>query len=213
MFRVIITAITSFVSTNIDDILVLMVLFSQATKYINVVIGQYFGMGILFCISVLGTLGVNVLPEKYVGFLGLLPILLGIRSWIASKTQKESKDESQNIGLVSKNDDTVLKTNNFMKRLVNSEILSVIAITIANGADNIGIYIPIFSGYAIFEFVITIAIFVLLTALWCYWGNKIAHYPFVKTRLQKYKNIFVPVVFMGLGVYIIIKSGIIGFKV
>jgi cadmium resistance protein CadD (predicted permease) len=229
MFSIIITATTSFISTNIDDIFVLMILFSQTDKdnrKINVVIGQYCGIGILFFISILGTFGVNFLAEKYIGFLGFLPIILGIKSWIAYKTQKKSKDKIEDIKSCSKNDRNTLKTNNIFERLIDlfdnfsyrtgqihSGILSVIAITIANGADNIGIYIPIFSGYSLFEYIVTIIVFILLIALWCYLGNKIADYPFIKIKLQKYKNILVPIIFIGLGIYIIIKSGMIDFNI
>jgi cadmium resistance protein CadD (predicted permease) len=253
MASVIITAITSFVSTNIDDIFVLMVLFSQTTRYKSVVIGQYCGIGLLFCISILGTLGVNFLPEKYIGFLGVLPILLGIRAWVTYKTQQEPKDERQNIKRgISRNDHNAVKTNNFWKKLiesvpkpqfleqqpiknavlqpvrrktaracskitdfgtglVDSELFKVTAISVANGADNIGIYIPVFNGYSWFDFMITIIVFAPLIALWCYMGNKIANYPLIKTKLQKYKNIFVPLLFIGLGIYIISRSGLMGF--
>ncbi len=76
-------AIFSFAATNIDDIFVLMLLYAQVRnlkEIFPIIAGQYFGMGCLIILSTLGTLGVNILSPDYVGFLGFLPLFLGIRA-------------------------------------------------------------------------------------------------------------------------------------
>jgi cadmium resistance protein CadD (predicted permease) len=114
--------VASFTSTNIDDILVLMLFFSQVNSNVkkhNIVIGQYLGIGALTIISIIGALGVSIIPQKYVGLLGLVPIYLGIKAYVDHK--KES-----------------IEDENF----INASIATVCGVTIANGGDNIGIYIP-----------------------------------------------------------------------
>lgn len=71
----------------------------------------------------------------------------------------------------------------------------------ANGADNIGIYVPIFSRYT--SLVMTLLVFAVILALWCYLGEKILNFPFIKKTLERYKHILVPVVFIALGCYIL----------
>lgn len=77
MILTILSAIGAFLVTNIDDIFVLMLLFSQAGAQIkskDIIIGQYLGFSLLVVISLLGTFGVMLIPEKWVGLLGLIPI-------------------------------------------------------------------------------------------------------------------------------------------
>ncbi|NZA39605.1 cadmium resistance transporter [Eubacterium callanderi] len=41
-------------------------------------------------------------------------------------------------------------------------------------------------------------------------GNKIGQYPLIKVFLEKYKDMLIPLVFIGLGLYILLKSGTFG---
>lgn len=43
-------------------------------------LGQYLGFGAILAVSVLGALGAGLLPEPVVPYLGLLPLLLGLRA-------------------------------------------------------------------------------------------------------------------------------------
>lgn len=58
---------------------------------------------------------------------------------------------------------------------------------------------------------VTVIIFVLLTALWCFIALKLSEHPFVQSTIEKYKHIFVPIIFIGLGIFILMKSGTISF--
>jgi cadmium resistance protein CadD (predicted permease) len=71
--------LSAFVATNIDDIFLLMLFFSN-TKFPmwQVVIGQYLGIGLLVAISALGSLLALIVPQYIIGLLGLIPISIGI---------------------------------------------------------------------------------------------------------------------------------------
>ena len=201
MISVIISAVVSFISTNIDDILVLMILFSKADskeKRKYVFIGQYIGIGLLVLISVLGDLGLSIVPEKYVGFLGLVPIFIGIKEFYEYKKGKEEDTEVDSIEASSLN---------FLKKYIPSDVVKVCMVSMANGADNIGIYIPMFRVMTPMDLVVTIIIFILMIALWCIVAIKLVNYPFIKDKIEKYKGILVPVVFIVLGVFILVESG------
>ena len=89
------TAVLSFASTNIDDIFVLMILYSQVQNVkgiVRVVAGQYFGIGALTILSILGALGTQIFPPQYIGLLGFLPLFLGIRSWIVYRREQEKQE-------------------------------------------------------------------------------------------------------------------------
>ncbi|WP_238902442.1 cadmium resistance transporter [Clostridium sp. YIM B02506] len=218
MISTIITALVSFFSTNIDDIFILMLFFSQVNKDIKVkhiVIGQYLGIGALTAISIAGALGISIIPQEYVGLLGLVPIYLGIKEYIEYKkeiknnVEEEVQDAEENI-----QEQVVLNQENktlvSIRKFISPNILKVAGVTIANGGDNIGIYIPLFSSMKLYSILITVIVFLLLTGVWCFIGFKLAEHPFVNKNIEKYKHIFVPIIFVALGVFIILESGALG---
>ncbi len=191
MIETVILGITSFIGTNIDDILLNTLFFSEAkTKadHRNIVIGKYIGIGVLILFSVLGACGLQFLPQHYIGYLGLLPIALGIKEITAAiKAQKANKAT-----------DTTEKSSNKM--------LNAALITMANGADNIGVYVPLFAGFAVWQTVFTVLLFLVLIAVWCFLGKVLANLPVLRNFLAKYKTIIVPAVYIVLGIYLLMKN-------
>ncbi|MGX6466917.1 CadD family cadmium resistance transporter [Leuconostoc falkenbergense] len=202
----ILSALGSFIVTNIDDIFVLMLLFSQASSQAkasngrtvkgnriypkDIVIGQYLGFALLVLISLLATFGVTLIPDQWVGLLGLIPIYLGVKLFI------KGEDEDEGAILSSLN-----KFNKFY--------LSVAFITFANGGDNIGIYVPFFSTLNNNQLVITVVTFFIMVAVWCLIGYRLARVRYVSETLEKYGRWVIPIVFIGLGFYIMAKNGTI----
>lgn len=84
------------------------------------------------------------------------------------------------------------------------------AVTLGNGADNIGVYIPLFTALSIPERLTAVVVFALMTGLWVFLANALARFPGVKTAVGKYRHIVIPAVFIALGVYIILDSGLLG---
>lgn len=203
----IISALGAFIATNIDDIFILMLLFSQARtqakasngRTVNmqtngnriyprdIVIGQYLGFALLVLISLLATFGVTLIPDQWVGLLGLIPIYLGVKLFIKG----EEEDEGAILSSLNK---------------FNKFYLSVAFITFANGGDNIGIYVPFFSTLNTNELVITVVTFFIMVAVWCLIGYRLARFRYVSETLEKYGRWIIPIVFIGLGIYIMLEN-------
>ena len=206
MIPIIISAVLSFISTNIDDIFVLMILFSKANsneKKRYVCIGQYIGIGMLVLISVLGALGISIISEKYIGFLGFIPIFIGIKELYKYKRCKVEENDVVEVG----DDSSKISTPNLLKKYIPADVIKVCMISIANGADNIGIYIPMFTTMTPIYLIVTIIIFAFMIGLWCIFAIKLVNYPFIKDKIEKYKDILVPVIFIMIGTFILIESG------
>lgn len=96
MIQTIVSAIAVFVATSIDYLLILTILFSQVqTKkgITHIVGGQYLGTTILVAVSLLAAYVLHFIPEEWmIGFLGLVPIILGIR--VAVKGDDDEEDEA-----------------------------------------------------------------------------------------------------------------------
>ncbi|HEX6386837.1 MAG TPA: cadmium resistance transporter, partial [Anaerolineae bacterium] len=92
MMASVITAVVTFAATNVDDILVLVMFFSQVNASFrprHVVIGQYLGFAILVSVSLLGFLGSLVIPRPWLGLLGLAPIAIGVRKFLGRNKANE----------------------------------------------------------------------------------------------------------------------------
>jgi cadmium resistance protein CadD (predicted permease) len=91
LLQVAIAAVTAFGATNLDDILILMFLFSQVNSKLRVhhiIWGQYMGMSLILLLSLPGFLGGLVVPKPWIGLLGFLPIVIGFQ-----KLCKTSEDD------------------------------------------------------------------------------------------------------------------------
>lgn len=96
MLQTIISAVVSFASTNIDDIFILTLFFGMAEhgiKNSHIVAGQYIGIAILCIISILASIGLNILPSAAVSALGLLPIAIGLGMLWKRYVKKSDRDE------------------------------------------------------------------------------------------------------------------------
>ncbi|WP_221642703.1 cadmium resistance transporter [Nostoc sp. 2RC] len=89
---------------------------------------------------------------------------------------------------------------------LSPQACSVAAITIANGSDNISIYMPLFANSTPSSLLAIVAIFLLLVGVWCYVTYKLTCQPAISQLLTRYGNGFVPFVLIGLGVFIILDS-------
>jgi len=207
MIEFVSTVIFSFVSTEIDNILVMTVLFAQSDrdiKKIHVVAGQYLALGILTAMSILGAYGLTFVPQEYIGFFGLIPIALGVKEYVSYKRDRREKSIS---AIKSEEKPTAKKAVKPISECTSSSgVISIALVALANGADNIGIYIPIFARYSFGQLIAVIAIFTVMMALWCLLAEWLTRFPIVKAPLQKYKHYIVPAVFIGLGLYILLIS-------
>jgi cadmium resistance transport/sequestration family protein len=194
MIATIAAAVGLFAATNIDDIVVLTVLFLASTRGSlpgwTVVVGQYLGFIALVAISVVAAAGLTIVPDEWVGFLGLIPLAIGLFGLIRTVRRRgDNDDDDSAIGAVG--------------------LLGVAGITIANGADNIALYTPVFRTQPIPDTVITIVVFLVLVAVWCLVARVVGTHGAVTEALEKIEHWLVPAVFIGLGLYILIESGVI----
>ncbi len=195
MISTIASAIVVFVSTNIDDTLVLLLLFSlteNKSKELFVVIGQYIGFSFLIGISLTGYFADAFLSKELIGLMGIAPILLG-----AAK--------AYNL-INNKNGTQEIKYENKKTKYINPVILNTSIITIANGGDNIGVYVPLFASFTIEQLITTLLVFFILTGVWCFAGYKLVKLKKIAVVITHYGDRVVPFILIGLGISIILKA-------
>jgi len=189
MQAVLLSAIVVFISTSIDDLVLLILFHSQArtrAQRLSILAGQIGGIGILVGISLLGSyLASRMLEGWVIGLLGFIPIALGIKAML-------SKDEEKNesVGEGRKN-----------------LLATVILVTIASGGDNLGIYIPWFVTLDEASLLITMLVFLVLILLFWALGYLLANQSHIKNLLSRFSAVLVPVVFLLLGLVILSENG------
>ena len=188
----ILVAAVAFAATDIDDLLLLMVFFSSRTfPPRQVALGQFIGIGILVAVSILGSLIALVVPIYVIGLLGLVPIAIGIKNLIEIRNSDKIPSPQ-----------TVLKKNKSYRAF-----LTVTAVTVSNGGDNIGVYVPLFSKYnSVDQITMLTSVFIAMTAVWCIAAYYLVNHPLLASRIRHAGNIIMPFVLIGLGIYIIMDS-------
>lgn len=177
-----------FAATNVDDIVVLTVLFVAARgagrpRPWHIVAGQYLGIGALVGAAVVVAAGLLVVPDPWTGLLGLLPIGLGVRA------------------LARADDDG--------PPAVVGSLLGVAGVTIANGADNIAVYVPVFRSLDPATGLVWLLVFAVLVAVWCAAAALLGGHPRVVRLVARAGHWLVPAVFIAIGATILVTSGVL----
>jgi cadmium resistance protein CadD (predicted permease) len=187
-------AAVMFTATNIDDAVVLTVLHAArratgAPKQSHIWVGQYLGIGLMVVVALLAATGFRVVSLHWVGLLGLIPLTRGI-VLLAGAT----------IGALRGDDDP--------PSAMATGWWQVMAVTFANGADNIAAYTAAFRLIGPAEATVTITVFAAGVAVWCTATAGLVSHQRLVEMLQRYSRWIIPVVFIALGVYIIGRSGL-----
>jgi len=183
-----------FAGTNVDDIIVLTVLFLSARasgrpKPWQIWVGQYAGIGVLVAVSALGALGLALVPDEWVGLLGVVPIALGVRGLIGAIRTGGDGDESP---------------------VAAGTALAVAGVTVANGADNIAVYTPMFRTLGAAGSVVVVLVFAVLTAAWCAAAAWLGSHRRIIDLVRRSGHWLVPLVFIAIGLVILLESGVLG---
>lgn len=192
------TACLTFVITNIDDAFVLVTFFAESSTSehltpLKITLGQYIGFTVVMVVSLIGFAVAVALPSEPIGFLGLLPILLGV--WklfsllLSKQDQSEEEDQPES------------------RRAAGAKsVFKVAIITVMNGGDNIGTYIPLFSQADGAEIAVYAVVYYILLGVWCLIAYLIMKQKHVLRLAEKYASFIIPFLYMGLGTYIVVKS-------
>ncbi|XXT24113.1 cadmium resistance transporter [Sorangium sp. So ce429] len=180
-----------FISTNIDDILLLTAFFSDPDfTPRQVVAGQFLGIAALVLASVACALLAVRVPEGWIGLLGLAPLALGLRGlWALWRGQEAGEDEDDD-------DDRP------RGRAARFRSLAVATVTVANGGDNLGVYIPLFSSSPGL-IPLHAAVFAVMTGALCALGHHLVNHPVLGSRIRRHGRVALPFVLIGLGLWIL----------
>lgn len=209
------TGTAAFVATNLDDLLIVTLFFAQVSATFHrrhVVTGQYLGFTALIVSSLPGFFGGLIAPREWIGLLGLLPIVIGIKHLM---NRGKTVSEVQTVtGLSQPCSSNTPARKGFahavqmgVESLLNPHTCQVAVVTFANGGDNIGIYVPLFASSNLARLGVILSVFFLLMGVWCYLGYRLTRHRAIAQVLTRYSNSLVPLVLISLGIFILLESG------
>ena len=194
LLQSLVAGVASFGATNVDDLFVLMLFFNQAevegTRRWPIVIGQYLGFGALVAVSLPGYYCQYLLPRPWLGLLGVVPIFMGIREWRRRRQRELGRTET-----------AVGKAASW-----TGSVFAVAVVTVANGADNLGVYTPLFAASSSAQLQLTLALFGVMLGLWCVFGHWLGTHPMVAWGLQQRGSRLVPWLLAAVGIHVLTAS-------
>ncbi|MDZ8051318.1 MAG: cadmium resistance transporter [Aulosira sp. ZfuVER01] len=200
-------AIIAFAATNIDDILILLLFFTQVDTNFrrrHIIIGQYLGFLGIILASLPGFFGGLVVPREWIGLLGILPIAIGLKQLLSRQQETtEVQTVSPNFAQTSPNNFIL----SFIWTILHPQTYKVAAVTIANGGDNISIYIPLFAGHNLGSLGVILIVFFVMVGIWCAIAYYLSLHPAIAAVLSRYGHYLVPFVLIGLGLLIMYERG------
>jgi cadmium resistance protein CadD (predicted permease) len=197
LFASTLIAIVAFASTNVDDLFLLASLFvDKEFRPMPIVAGQFLGMAFLVGSSILAALFAISIQGDWLYWLGLAPLFLGIGRLRDLFKRNAGPDliESSRPDFVGK--------EQLRSRWARSEIALVALLTIANGGDNLSVYIPLFSVHRA-SIPFFAVIFGIMTAIWCLLGFHLTNHTLFGDRLKRYGRFIIPFILIGIGLNVL----------
>ncbi len=193
-------------ATTFDDNLYLTAFFGKVNRTFrpkHIIIGEFLGFTTLVCASLPGFFGGLIIPSTWIGLLGLLPIAIGISNFISRE------EEGETVQAVSV-DLTPTKPGRQNKSLLatirDPQTYRVSAVTIANGGNNIGIYVPLFASSNLPSLGVILCVCYFTVGAWCLLSYNLTRNPLMTPVLTRYGRKIFPFVLIYLGLSILIKS-------
>lgn len=190
MLETVLLTIAAFASTNVDHALVLLAFFGdQRFRSRDVVIGQYAGMTVITIAAMALALVTYLIPYRYVGWMGLLPILVGIllpwQAWRARNKPQAAEIKLRAWGSVG----------------------AVAGVAIANGGDNVAVFVPLFAKTSMPGTLTICSVFAVMVAMTGAAAHFLVRHRALTFVVRKWGRRVTPLVLIALGSYILVRSG------
>lgn len=197
------------VATTFDDNIYLTAFFSEVDRTFrpkHVVVGEVLGFTVLIIISLLGFFLGLVIPSTWTGLLGILPILIGFNNLINLNKDESDEDKSANLKRNSKFRGFDSRKRSLWEVIGDPQTYRVSAVTISNGGNNLGIYIPLFASSSVQNLSVIIPICYFIVGCWLLMSYSLTHQPGIAFILGRYAGKIFPFVLMWLGFRILLDS-------
>jgi cadmium resistance protein CadD (predicted permease) len=180
-------ALTAFVSTNTDNLVLLSMLLGQrGQRGLPVLSGYAAAMAALALLGIAVARLADELPDAALGYLGLIPLAMGLvrlRRALLPPSAAEAHAPGRALGFAG-----------------------VAVLMLSNGSDTLGVLLPLFAEtpepltYVIALTVVSASLF------WFALARAIGRHPWVRARLVAVERWLVPILLIMVGLYILVDT-------
>jgi cadmium resistance protein CadD (predicted permease) len=184
MLATVLLAAILFVATDVDDLVVLTMLFALApNRRRQIVVGQFLGICILVAASAAAALSLLALPTGWIRWIGLVPLILGIWALVAA-LRGSAEEAARPPGMVG--------------------VFSTALLTLAGGGDNLAAYVPVLHRMPRADWPYLFGVFAIGVLLWCVLASWLGGHPSVQDLINRAGHWIVPAVYIAIGLWIVI---------
>jgi cadmium resistance protein CadD (predicted permease) len=218
MLSLIVLAVAAFAATNVDNLFVLLAFVAEARgKIRSVMVGQYAGSLALIVFALGLAAMLRSLPPGYVGVLGVLPISVGLsKAWTRFGRRKAvpadtlpgaaSPDQAGPQHTPQATQQATPQAAPQPARQAGSSWLTVAAVAIANGSDNIAVYVPLYAGHSADACALISLVFVVMIGIWCAGAVWLVNHPLLGAPIRRYGTALLPFILLVIGVSVIVEN-------
>lgn len=223
MFSLALLAVAAYVATNIDNLFVLLGFLAEAGRERrHVIAGQYAGSLALIVGSVLFAALLTRLPAGYVGLLGFLPVGVGLaKAWerFGPRNRRQDADApaagESRVSNEPGNPANRAKTANSASAARaarpaparrGSSWWTVACVAVANGSDNVAVYVPLYASHSRSEGAFISLVFIAMIGLWCAGAVWLVEHPLLGAPIRRYGTALLPLILLAIGVSVIAQN-------
>jgi cadmium resistance protein CadD (predicted permease) len=183
-------AIGAFVGTNIDNVLALsaQLAASERSRHRRIIEGQVLATVLILTVAALGGLAFATIPTRIVGLLGLVPIGLGIRAGVLH-LRRSPDDRSVPVA---------------------GGLISSLAVTLAIGADNVAVYVPVLASGSTASSALSLGLWILLEGGLVMAAAWLGRHPTTERSVERAGPMAMPMLYVIVGVAVLIQAGTLG---
>lgn len=197
-------------ATTFDDNIYLTLFFSKTNRTFrprHIVVGEFVGFTGLVGISLIGYFAGLMIPHIWIGLLGFLPIAIGVNALLSRQIIEEEDTVDVSVANPTNPHYHQVRRQSLWHTLRDPQTYRVSAVTLANGGNNIAIYIPLFASSTLPRLSIILAVCYAAIGLWLFVSYSLNRQPMTAVIMSRYVRRAFPFVLIWLGSSIVLENG------
>ena len=198
MLSLALLSIAAYAATNIDNLFVLLAFLAEGrTRRRQIIVGQFAGTLALIAASALFAAALKQLPSAYIGLLGVLPIGVGaMKGWERFVTKQSVPPDTS----------PTRESTARSKETGNSSWWTVACVAVANGSDNVAVYIPLYASHTHAQGAWISLVFVAMIGVWCAGSVWLVEHPLLGAPIRRYGTALLPFILVIIGILVIVNN-------
>lgn len=190
LFSIVGIAAVTFCATNVDDLALLFGFLGNRSFHVsNVIVGYAFGTLAILALSWIGALLSDLPHPQYVGFLGCVPLGLGLKHLYDRFISNQRSSAPTSV--------------QFSK---HSQIATVALADIGDGPDTIIVFsVLLADAHSVAQLAVSL-VYIILVSVWCAVGFFLLRHPLLREPIQRYGHRFSPYLLIVVGAYILLNA-------